>query len=115
VTSPPDLLGAVLDALADRIAARIATAPERERYSSRELPPRTSRRRYAEVCRSGRVPDARHIGRDWECSRAAWDAARSRRRATPTTGTEPAPSTTLDARAAELLARAGLRVIGGSR
>jgi hypothetical protein len=110
----PDLLGAVLDLLADRIAQRIASAPERERYSSRELPPRTTRRRFSELCRSGGVADARRDGRDWTCSRAAWESARSRR---PSTATRPgaAPSTTLNARASELLARAGLRVVRGPR
>jgi len=113
--TPPDLLGAVLDALADRIAARIATAPERERYDSRNLPPHATRRRFAEVCRSGRVLDARRIGGVWECSRAAWEAARSHRPATASTRAEPGASTTLDARARELLGRAGLRVVRGER
>lgn len=37
--APPDVLGVLLDLLADRIAARIITAPDRESYSSR-VPPR---------------------------------------------------------------------------
>jgi hypothetical protein len=110
VSVPFDLLGALLDAVADRIARRIATAPERERYSSRELPPRTTRRRFAEVCRSGRVLDARRIGHEWECSRAGWEAARARRPTKPPAAPDRRP---LAARADALLTRAGLRVVGG--
>jgi hypothetical protein len=110
MTVPYDLLATLLDAMADRIAARIATAPERERYSSRALPPNTTRRRFAEVCRSGRVADARREGRDWTCSRAAWEVARSRKPSLPTV----AP-TARDEQADRLLSRAGLRVVGGSR
>jgi hypothetical protein len=113
VTVPPDLLGALLDLLADRIAARIKTGPERERYTSRELPPRTTRRRFAEVCRSGRVFDARREGQDWTCSRQAWESARARRPASPPPTSRETQS--LDARATELLSRAGLRVVGGKR
>ena len=115
---PVDPLAALLDMLADRIAARIVTAPERETYDSRNLPPRTSRRRFAEILRSGRVLDARREGRDWTCSRAAWEAARRR---TPTLTLTPATTSarleprSLDTRAAELLGRAGLRVVRGSR
>jgi hypothetical protein len=109
---PADLLGPLLDALADRIAARIAGMHERQRYDSRNLPPRTSRRLFARVCRSGRVVDARRTGRDWECSRAAWEAARAGRPASPPASSEAKP---LDARADELLARAGLRSIRGGR
>jgi hypothetical protein len=109
----PDLLGALLDALADRIAERIGSTREREIYSSRELPPRTTRRRFAEVCRSGRVLDARRQGRDWTCSRLAWEASRSRKpSALPAATSAP---TTLDARADALLARNGLRVVRGPR
>jgi hypothetical protein len=115
VKAPPDLLGFLLDALADRIALRITTAPERETYDSRHLPPRTSRRRFAEVCRSGRVVEARREGRDWTCSRGAWEAARSRRSAVRPATAERHAAADLDSRAADLLARAGLRLIGGSR
>jgi hypothetical protein len=103
-------IAAVLDALADRIAERIGTRREREIYSSRELPPRCSRRRFAELCRSGRVPGARREGRDWTCSREAWEAARSHKpgRRAP----EPPPSDSLVERADALLARARLRRIG---
>ncbi len=110
----PDLLGALLDALADRIAARIGAVRERETYSSRDLPPRTTRRRFAEVCRSGRVLDARREGRDWICSRAAWEVARHRASAPPAMPAT-ADARPLAGRADELLARAGLRVVGGGR
>jgi hypothetical protein len=109
VIAPPDVLAVLLDALADRIAARITTGPERERYDSRNLPPRCSRRRFAEICRAGQVLDARREGRDWTCSRQAWEAARSRK---PTERTAPPAPTSLDARADALLARSGLRVVG---
>ena len=107
---PPDLLGALLDAIADRIAVRITTSAERERYDSRNLPPRCSRRRFAEVCRSGRVADARREGRDWVCAVEAWEAARSRKPISRHVGaTERTP---LSERADRLLARAGLRIVG---
>jgi hypothetical protein len=106
----PDVLELLLDALADRLAERIGTTRERERYDSHNLPPRTSRRRFAELCRSGRVADARRVGRDWECSRAAWEAARARR---PVASRATLERRTLDARADELLSRAGLRVVRG--
>ena len=108
----PDLLGVLLDALADRIAARIGSCGEREHYDSRNLPPRCTRRRFAEVCRSGRVADARREGRDWACSRAAWEAARSRK-PMPRAAALPQAPTSLEARADTLLARSGLRVVGG--
>jgi hypothetical protein len=108
----PDILGSLLDDLADRIAVRINTRAEREAYDSRRLPPRCSRRRFAEVCRSGRVADARCEGRDWTCSRAAWEAARSRRPALAITSTAtPSEPRSLEARADALLAKAGLRVV----
>lgn len=115
MTVPADLVGALLDALADRIAARITTTAGGETYDSRHLPPRTTRRRYAEVCRSGRVADARREGRDWTCSRAAWEAARRRPHPTPVTSTTPVEGAPLAARADALLSRAGLRIARGAR
>jgi hypothetical protein len=112
VIAPADVLGLLLDALADRIAERIGNTREREHYDSRNLPPRTSRRQFAKVCRSGRVAEARRIGRDWECSRAAWESARAQRPAAPTRMVDHRP---LDARADELLSRAGLRLVRGAR
>jgi hypothetical protein len=113
MTAPPDLLGVLCDMIADRIVLRITTAPERETFDSRNLPPRTSRRRFAEVCRAGRVADARREGRDWTCSRAAWEAAR-RRGPKPSDTTPHEPS--LDMQADDLLAASGLRIVrGGGR
>jgi hypothetical protein len=106
---PPDALGILLDALADRIAARIGATCQAETYDSRNLPPRTSRRRFAEVCRSGRVEDARREGRDWVCSRATWEATR-KCQATPRQ-VAPSPPQPLSEQADRLLARAGLRVV----
>lgn len=108
--APLEPLAAVLDALADRIAARILTKSEREMYSSRDRPPSCTRRRFAELCRSGRVVGARRDGRDWVCSRDAWHAARVRKVAPPMPATA-----SLDAKADALLARAGLRVVKGAR
>lgn len=112
----PDLLGALLDALADRIALRITTAPERETYDSRHLPARTTRRRFAELCRSGRITDARREGRDWTCSRASWEAARRRAPAVKSAAQAPAAAASdVQHRADELLKRAGLRVVRAAR
>lgn len=110
---PPEALAMLLDAIADRLAARIASRDQRETYSSRELPPRCSRRRFAEVCRTGRVADAEREGRDWTCSRAAWQSARARKPAPRIV--EPTTPTPLTEQADRLLARAGLRVVGGRR
>jgi hypothetical protein len=103
-------LGAILDVLAAKLAERLDRGPDREEYSSRDLPPRTSRRRFAEICRSGVVADARRIGRDWVCSRRAWEASRARRAPTAVATTQP-----LDSSVDELLSRAGLRLVGGER
>jgi hypothetical protein len=112
----PAVLGALLDDLADRIAVRINTRAEREAYDSRHLPPRCSRRRFAEVCRSGRIADVRREGRDWTCSRDAWEAARSRRPAPAIAPTAtPREPRSLEARADALLAKARLRVVNGTR
>jgi len=112
VIAPPDVLAVLLDALADRIAARIGVRAERDTYSSRDLPPRCSRRRFAELCRSGRVADARREGREWMCSRDAWLDARAHR-SSPSPAEAPTRiPPTIDAQANALLARAGLRVVG---
>ena len=113
--SPVGDLGMLLDALADRIARRIATRPERETYSSRELPPRCSRRRFAELCRSGRIDGAHREGRDWICTRQAWEAARSRKPNGAAPVAAAIGSTSLVARADALLERSGLRVVRGVR
>jgi hypothetical protein len=109
-----ELLGAILDMLADRLAARVLSAPQRERYDSRQLPPNTTRRRFAEICRGGRVSDAKREGQTWSCTRTAWEAARAAgiRRRPPEVVPERGP---LDHRAHELLARAGLRLVSGER
>ena len=115
----PDILGLVLDELADRIAARIATVREREVYTSLELPPHVTRRRFAEVCRSGRVLGATRDGDIWTCTRSAWDTARRRAtqatQAPPATPSAGASSTDKTAVADRLLERAGLRVVGSRR
>jgi hypothetical protein len=103
-------LEALLDALAERIAARILVAREQDTYSSHELPLRCTRRRFAELCRSGVVLGARRDGRDWVCAREAWDAARA-----PKTRSARVAALPLDVKADALLARAGLRVVKGAR
>jgi hypothetical protein len=104
-------VGALLDAIADRVAARINARAERDTYSSRDLPPRCTRRNFAEVCRHGYVEGARREGRDWVCSREAWNTARSRP-APPKPATTAAESS-LIARADALLQRKKLRLIEG--
>jgi hypothetical protein len=101
---PDALLDALVDLVADRIAARIAERREREQYSSIDLPAGFTRRRFAEICRSGRVSDARRDGRIWTCSRAAWEGRRREVHKKPS----------LDERADALLTRAGLRVVRGN-
>lgn len=59
-----NVLDAVLDELADRIAGRILAVRERETYSSGALPPRVSRRRFVEVCRSGCVANSERFMAD---------------------------------------------------
>lgn len=105
-----EILSAVMDELAGRVAVRLLTLRGGETYSSCDLPPRCSRRRFAELCRSGRVGDAHREGRDWICSRDAWHAARARKPATP----QP-QERCLSAKADALLARSGLRVVKGTR
>jgi hypothetical protein len=78
MTTAPDLLGALRDELADRIAARIGAVATGETYDSRHLPARCSRRRFAEVCRArsrGRRPP------DGDLVSAKLPAARTCRRA----------------------------------
>jgi hypothetical protein len=80
---PGAVLVAVMRRIADEqiVAARIGAA---ETFTSEALPPRTSRRAFAEWCRSGQIEGARKEGRAWMCSATAWHAARSR-------SPEPAP------------------------
>jgi hypothetical protein len=110
-------LGQTLGVLLERVSADVGRG-ERETFSSVDLPPRTSRRCFREVCKSGRVEGVRREGRLWVCTRAAWDEARSR--PVPTSGTTETTETTerpptLEAKATALLARARLRVVPGSR
>jgi hypothetical protein len=90
------------------LAAESERAPaSKDAYDSAHLPPRTSRRRFAEICRSGCVSDAVRDGRAWVCSRAAWHSARERKVAV----VESLPSApNLVKRADELLERSGLRL-----
>ena len=105
---PPDVLGVLLDALADRLASRILTTRERSVYTSLDLPPHTTRRRFREVC--PRISEATKHGSLWSVPRDAWDAYRLRRRGIARASESTAP-TPLAARADALLARAGLRVV----
>src|SRR5262249_41069657 len=96
-----------------RIVARLNQPARSDIYSSRLLPPRCTRRRFAELCRSGRVVGARREGRDWVCFREAWDDERAR----PPVGVTRTPSnlTDAEAKADALLTRCGLRVVRGAR
>lgn len=81
-------------------------------YDSAHLPPRTSRRRFAEICRSGQVAGAVPEGRMWVCKREAWHAARTRtctRKTRVVVAAEAPPS--LVERADRLLERSGLRLV----
>jgi hypothetical protein len=81
-------------------------------YDSENLPPRTSRRRFAELCRSGRIAGAYREGRDWVCPRSSWHSSRHvGTRAAPTT---PERDSLLVERADALLHRRGLRVLSSS-
>jgi hypothetical protein len=87
-----------------------APGPAADIYDSAHLPPRTSRRWFAEICRSGRVDGATQEGRVWVCSPEAWHAARARKnRDAGPVRTEAAPS--LVTRADALLERSGLRLL----
>jgi hypothetical protein len=107
-------LGAILDVLADRLRA-FETHDEPETYSSHDLPPRTTRRRFAELCRANRVEGAHQEGRLWVCSRQAWHASRSRPVRPPPPTVVAQSERQLVERADELLRRKGLRVVGGVR
>lgn len=96
------------DALA-RLAQEGEVNSRPDVYDSGRLPPRTSRRRFAELCRSGRIADAYREGRDWVCSRSSWHSSRmvGSRVAPPT----PESDSGLVERADELLRRRGLRIL----
>jgi len=98
--------------LAEALSALAKDAPgldaDGNTYDSTRLPPRTSRRRFAELCRSNRIPGAHQEGKVWVCPREAWHATRSRRREGVVASKPPmAPEHSVDA----LLARQGLRLI----
>jgi hypothetical protein len=99
------------DALAE-LARESERAPAAaDVYDSIHRPPRTTRRRFAEICRSGQVEGAVQDGRIWVCKREAWHAARSRRKeASASSSPSPTPEQTVDA----LLSRRGLRLIDKS-
>jgi hypothetical protein len=99
-------LGSALAELASDGESQLA---DRDVYDSAHAPPNTTRRRFAELCRSGRIAGAYREGRTWVCARAAWHAARARKpRARDLTGSPPS----LVDRADELLRRRGLRMLG---
>jgi hypothetical protein len=75
-----DALEAQAAALREAADAIEADAPTGvETFSSVNLPPRSSRRAFAERCRSGKVQGARRVGigrgATWTCSAAAWWAS----------------------------------------
>jgi hypothetical protein len=80
-----------------------------ELYDSEHLPPRISRRRFAELCREGRVPGAYREGSRWVCTRESWRAGRAH-----SAVRDPASANTATAivdRADQLLRRSGLRLL----
>lgn len=96
------------EALAELARDSERTPGVTDSYDSAHLPPRTSRRRFAEICRSGQVDGATLEGRVWVCSREAWHAARGRRKeaAAPSN-----PSLTPEESVDALLSRRGFRLI----
>ena len=79
-------------------------------YDSVHLPPRTTRRRFAEVCRSGCVPGAYREGKNWVCLRESWRSSRLGQ----SVSEEHVSGPSLGERAAALLNRSGLRLLPGS-
>jgi hypothetical protein len=73
--------------LAEALGALAKDAPgldaDGNTYDSTRLPPRTSRRRFAELCRSNRIPGAHQEGKVWVYPREAWHAARCAREPRP--------------------------------
>ena len=115
--APADVVAELLALFREemRAAVREAMGEGRgENYSSHDLPPRVTRRRFRELCARGAIAGARKEGAIWVCPRQAWHEARRR---TPRSPTNPAPveGTPLAARADALLSRAGLRVVRGPR
>jgi len=97
------------DALAKLAQEGEANASRPDVYDSQHLPPRTSRRRFAELCRSGRIALAHREGRDWVCPCESWHAARiAGARSVPV---PPESDSVLVERADELLRRRGLRLL----
>jgi hypothetical protein len=98
--------------LAEALSALAKDAPgldaDGNTYDSTRLPPRTSRRRFAELCRSNRIPGVHQEGKVWVCPREAWHATRSRRRESVAASKPPVtPEQSVHA----LLSRQGLRLI----
>jgi hypothetical protein len=76
---PGAVLVAVVNALIDRrLDERLGSRPV-ERFTSEALPPRTSRRAFAEHCRSGKCVGAVLVGKIWECPASSWWEARGHR------------------------------------
>lgn len=74
-------LDAALDARVEQLVeaklAKLGLIHSAARFTSDSLPPDCpSSRAFAIVCRSGRVAGAEKIGRQWQCTREAWIAAR---------------------------------------
>jgi hypothetical protein len=100
------------EALTALVEDETAANADDDTYDSTRLPPRTSRRRFAELCRSGGIDGARLEGKVWFCPRSAWHAARSpRKEAAGPSKPSPTPEQSVDA----LLSRRGLRLIDKGR
>src|SRR5579883_1879138 len=102
-------LAEALAALAEDATAADA---DNDTYDSTRRPPRTSRRRFAELCGSSRIVGAHQQGKIWVCQREAWHAARARRtEGAARSSASLAPEQSVDA----LLSRRGLRLIDKGR
>jgi hypothetical protein len=94
-----------------RAAVRDAqTGDAAKTYSSRALPPRTTRRRFRELCVRGAIAGAWKEGPTWCCTCQAWEEARVRRMPAGAAQATPAAKP-LAAQADALLARSGLRIV----
>ena len=102
VSSALALIGRGLTELASALATT-----DRGPFTSLELPPGCTRRRFAERC--AEIAEATKDGRVWVCPCDAWERV-ARRRASPVVAIEPENDS-----AASLLAKAGVRRVAGKR
>jgi hypothetical protein len=80
VTDLGSELARLIERIVDRrLDERLGVARGVEIFTSKNLPPRTTRRAFVEACCAGRIEGAVKRGRIWECSAASWYQSRSTR------------------------------------